>query len=75
MSIKPITIFAALAMGLAAPAAAADFTFGYTSNTGTVFAGGFSGNRTGDLLTGIVTDITDISVSIDGTPFDGTVNA
>ncbi len=71
MSIKPITIFAALALGVAAPAAAADFTFGYTSNTGTVFTGSFSGNRSGNL----VTDITDISVAIDGTSFDGTVDA
>jgi hypothetical protein len=64
-------IAAALAMGLAAPLAAADFNFAYTSNTGTIFTGAFSGTRSGNL----VTDIGAIAVSINGTAFDGTINA
>lgn len=67
MSIKPITIIAALALGFAAPVAAADYTFQYTSSTGDLFTGSFSGNQTGNL----VTDITSLSVAFNGTAFDG----
>jgi hypothetical protein len=71
MSIKPITIFAALALGLAAPAAAADFDFLYTLNTGQMVSGSFTGDRAGNL----VTNISNIAVALDGSAFDGTINA
>jgi hypothetical protein len=72
MSIKPITIFAALALGFAAPAAAGNFTFEYTLlEPGNVVTGSFSGDRAGNSIT----NISNIAIALNGTSFSGTVNA
>ena len=71
MTFRPITILAALALGVAAPAMAANYTFNYTLLEGGVVNGSFSGNQTGNLITGI----SNIAVSYNGTPFDGTISA
>ncbi len=72
MTIKPNMIIAALALGLAAPAAAANFTFQYTLlEPGNVVTGSFSGDRAGNS----VTNISNIAIALNGTSFSGTVNA
>lgn len=71
MAIKPIMIISALALGFAAPAAAADFTFEYTLNTGQFINGSFSGDKAGNL----VTNISNIAVKLDGSAFDGVISA
>lgn len=62
-----ITLALAAAALTAAPATAATYVFGYTFNTGQVVSGTFSGTPSGNL----VTNISNVSLSIDGTPFTG----
>lgn len=56
----------ALAVVAPLPALAASFNFSYTFVSGKVVEGMFDGNIAGDLITGI----TNVMASYDGTPFD-----
>lgn len=71
MSRKAFASIAVLALAVSAPAIAADFTFQYTLNTGQVVAGSFTGDRSNNL----VTNISNIGVTLNGTPFDGPISA
>jgi len=62
----------AMALLAATQAAAGVFDFSYTFNTGETITGSFDG--VGSLSTG-VTDITNISANLNGTPLTGTLNA
>lgn len=67
MSMKSALVAATLALASVAPAAAADYQFQYVFNTGHVVAGSFSGDQSGNL----VTNITNLDFSINGTPVAG----
>ena len=71
MTIKSITMVAALALAVAGPAQAAGFNFEYRLNTGELVTGSFTGDKAGNL----VTNISDISVALNGTSFSGTLAA
>jgi hypothetical protein len=69
MAMKFLTVAAALAIGLAAPAVAANYEFQYLFNTGQLITGSFSGDQSGNL----VTNISNLDFSIDGTPVTGSL--
>lgn len=58
---------AALLAANVVPGRAETFDFSYMFNTGDIISGSFSGTLSGDL----VTNLTDINASLDGTPLNG----
>ena len=57
----------AAAMLVAAPAMAATFDYSYTFDTGDVVSGSFDGDLSGEL----VTNLSNITANLNGTPFNG----